>query len=213
VALATENSIAAVVAYWSLAYAGATIVLVDACAPAPERRRLLEMADCRWVAGAPCWAQRQPATGREETGILAISPDGVELIGAPAALRGEPQGAPAAESPADLAVLVPTSGTTGGPKLVMWTHAGLRANCGAHAEVLGLSREDVALVVLSLHYSAAHTTQLLSHTGLGGTLVLDRSPLFTPRRCSPSAVPARPPESSKRSAPDCRTPAWSTSTG
>ena len=52
----------------------------------------------------------------------------------------------------DLALLLPTSGTTGSSKLVRLSRLNLQANAGAIAEYLGITPADRAITTLPLHY-------------------------------------------------------------
>ncbi|KRE52708.1 AMP-binding protein [Phycicoccus sp. Soil748] len=71
----------------------------------------------------------------------------------------------------DLALLLPTSGSTGSPKLVRLSHANLDSNAGAIAEALGIRADDRAVTSLPLHYcyglSVVH-----SHLAVGAAVVL-----------------------------------------
>lgn len=74
----------------------------------------------------------------------------------------------------DLAVLLPTSGSTGNPKLVRLSRAGLLANADAIAEVLGIDADEVAPTSLPLHYSYGLSV-LNSHLRCGATVVIEPS--------------------------------------
>ena len=71
----------------------------------------------------------------------------------------------------DLALLLPTSGSTGSPKLVRLSHENLDSNALAIAEALRIRADDRAATTLPLHYcyglSVAH-----SHLAVGASLVL-----------------------------------------
>ncbi|GAB3450786.1 AMP-binding protein [Phycicoccus ginsengisoli] len=78
---------------------------------------------------------------------------------------------PAHDLHPDLALLLPTSGSTGSPKLVRLSHENLDSNAHAIAEALGTRPDDRAATTLPLHYcyglSVAH-----SHLAVGASLVL-----------------------------------------
>ena len=69
----------------------------------------------------------------------------------------------------DLALLLPTSGTTGSSKLVRLSRLNVQANATAIAQYLGLGAEDRAITTLPLHYcyglSVVHS-HLLAGAGL-----------------------------------------------
>ncbi|WP_033292114.1 AMP-binding protein [Amycolatopsis jejuensis] len=74
----------------------------------------------------------------------------------------------------DLAVLLPTSGSTGNPKLVRLSRQGLLANADAIAQVLQIDAGEVAPTCLPLHYSYGLSV-LNSHLSRGATVVIESS--------------------------------------
>jgi acyl-CoA synthetase (AMP-forming)/AMP-acid ligase II len=74
----------------------------------------------------------------------------------------------------DLAVLLPTSGSTGNPKLVRLSRAAVLANADGIAEVLGIDADEVAPTSLPLHYSYGLSV-LNSHLVRGATVVIEPS--------------------------------------
>lgn len=77
-------------------------------------------------------------------------------------------------------LLVPTSGSTGQPKVARLSEAGSVWNALAHAESIGLEGHDRLLVVSPMYHSATLVAQLLAALWHGATLVLMRGP-FMPR--------------------------------
>ncbi|HEY9278647.1 MAG TPA: AMP-binding protein [Eoetvoesiella sp.] len=77
----------------------------------------------------------------------------------------------------DLAALMPTSGTTGNPRLVMVTHENLIANTTAIIHSQGLSMGDSAMLILPLSYCFGASV-LYSHLAVGGSVVFDRRFMF-----------------------------------
>jgi acyl-coenzyme A synthetase/AMP-(fatty) acid ligase len=73
-----------------------------------------------------------------------------------------------------LAVLLPTSGSTGNPKLVRLSRGAILSNAGAIAEVLGIDADEVAPTSLPLHYSYGLSV-LNSHLVRGATVVIEAS--------------------------------------
>src|SRR5262249_3519346 len=71
----------------------------------------------------------------------------------------------------DLAVLLPTSGSTGSPRLVRLSADAILANAAAIADVLGIGPADVAPTSLPLHYSYGMSV-LNSHLLRGATVVV-----------------------------------------
>jgi acyl carrier protein len=71
----------------------------------------------------------------------------------------------------DLALLLPTSGTTGEPKLVRLSHENIDSNARAISDYLQLSRDDRAITSLPWHYSYGLSV-VHSTLASGGCLVL-----------------------------------------
>lgn len=92
----------------------------------------------------------------------------------------EPRPSSARTTPADLAALVYTSGTTGRPKGVMLSHQALVFVIGSIAEYLRLDADDRILSVLPLAFTYG-LSQLLLAARLGGTLLLERTFAFPGR--------------------------------
>jgi long-chain acyl-CoA synthetase len=92
----------------------------------------------------------------------------------------EPRPATPETTPADLAALVYTSGTTGRPKGVMLSHQALVFVIGSIAEYLRLDADDRILNILPLAYTYG-LSQLLLAARLGGTLLLERTFAFPGR--------------------------------
>lgn len=175
VGVALSGSIAGVVAYWSVVLAENTVVLLPPSGPPAVVRDHLDRAHARHAVGVPATLDAlQLGAGIESLGIDDEHPCSVARVGGDT-VQARPRPRP------DVAVLAPTSGTSGAPKLVMWTHANLVHNAQAHAASLGLRPDDRGLVALPLHLAYGHTAQLLSHTALGGALILGGR-MFHPRR-------------------------------
>ncbi len=79
----------------------------------------------------------------------------------------------------DLAVLLPTSGSTGSPKLVRLKEANVRANAVSIAEYLELGPGERAIQSLPMYYSYGLSV-LNSHLVSGGTLVLTTHSFIRP---------------------------------
>jgi len=74
----------------------------------------------------------------------------------------------------DLAVLLPTSGSTGNPKLVRLSRAAVLANAAAIVGALGIDGDEIAPTSLPLHYSYGLSV-LNSHLIAGATVVIEGS--------------------------------------
>jgi acyl-CoA synthetase (AMP-forming)/AMP-acid ligase II len=78
---------------------------------------------------------------------------------------------PPADLHPDLALLLPTSGSTGSPKLVRLSHRNLDSNAKAIVEYLQITQQDRAISSLPFHYSYGMSV-LNSHLRAGSSVVL-----------------------------------------
>jgi acyl-CoA synthetase (AMP-forming)/AMP-acid ligase II len=91
-----------------------------------------------------------------------------------------PQGdAPEHDLHPDLALLLPTSGSTGSPKLVRLSHANLESNATSIVRALALTDRDRAMATLPVHYSYGLSV-VHSHLACGGSLVLSDHSVVDP---------------------------------
>ena len=84
------------------------------------------------------------------------------------------------ESPAmndDLSLLLPTSGSTGSPKLVRHTYRNIEANARNVAEMFKITPEDCAMAVLPMHYTMGLSV-ITSHLYAGAKVCLSKLSLI-----------------------------------
>jgi hypothetical protein len=79
----------------------------------------------------------------------------------------------------DLALLLPTSGSTGSPKLVRLSRDNLDSNAASIVQALGLTDRDRAMATLPVHYSYGLSI-VHSHLACGGSLVLSDHSVVDP---------------------------------
>ncbi|CAL9658012.1 2-succinylbenzoate--CoA ligase [Actinosynnema sp. ALI-1.44] len=139
-----------VLRYLGALEAGRAVALLD---PGQDHAVLAELV-ARFRPAAVLGSVAEPLDGYSADGVR-LSPDGV------------------APHP-DLAVLLPTSGSTGNPKFVKLSREALRANAVAIADVLGIGPDEVAPTSLPLHYSYGMSV-LNSHLVRGATVLLEGS--------------------------------------
>jgi long-chain acyl-CoA synthetase len=171
VALLASNSLDCIVSYWSLLLARVTIVLLDAKSADDELRTLVDTCDCNWIVCEERFMQMAP---RAQLGVIGVQEYRFEVVCSP--LPGKHR-----KNSSDIAVMSVTSGATGKVKVVMLSHKNLESNTASHIQSLKLRSDDVALMVLPIFYSYAHTSQFLCHTRLGGSIVLYDKAVFFPR--------------------------------
>ena len=113
--------------------------------------------------------------GRFRPAAVLVAPDGEPPFGYVAKdghwVRTDSDGVPPHP---DLAVLLPTSGSTGNPRLVRLSADAIRTNAEAIAEVLHIGPGDVAPTSLPLHYSYGLSV-VNSHLSQGAAVVIEAS--------------------------------------
>ncbi|MDX8032249.1 AMP-binding protein [Lentzea sp. BCCO 10_0856] len=150
----TSIDVPSVLRYLGAFEAGRAVALLDA---GQERDVLLELV-----------ARFRPAAVLGADGEAPEGYRGADA-GGPAWVRESADGV---EPHPDLAVLLPTSGSTGNPKFVRLSRAAVLANADAIAEVLGIDSAEVAPTSLPLHYSYGMSV-LNSHMVRGATVVVE----------------------------------------
>jgi acyl-CoA synthetase (AMP-forming)/AMP-acid ligase II len=152
-------------AYLGAMYAGLVPILLEDRALASSGAPLCAQTRARavWVSQGPLgeWAQ-MPGLLRFEGNFPACPARSL---------------APAARTELDLAALMPTSGSTGVPRLVMVSHGNLIANTEAIIRSQALVQDDRAMLILPVSYcfgaSVVHT-----HLYQGGGVVFDSRFMF-----------------------------------
>jgi len=146
-------------------YAGLVPVLVDERALATSGESILARTRAKavWVAkGVHCdWASKN--------GVLQI--EGNFDARPASSLR------PAPRTEEDLAVLMPTSGSTGVPRLVMVSHGNLRANTEAIVRSQRLGSDEKAMLIMPVSYCFGASV-MHSHLYQGGGVVFDSRFMF-----------------------------------
>ena len=79
---------------------------------------------------------------------------------------------------AGIALMVPTSGTTGEPKIVMLTDHQLISNMAVYRLVMDFQRPNTVYCTLSFHHIYCICAQILTHISLADTLVISDKPFF-----------------------------------
>jgi len=156
---------ASTLGYLGAIYAGLVPVLVDERALAISGESILARARGKavWVGkGVHCdWARKNGVTQIE--GNFDARPAN--------SLR------PAPCTEEDLAVLMPTSGSTGVPQLVMVSHGNLRANTEAIIRSQRLGSDEKAMLIMPVSYCFGASV-MHSHLYQGGGVVFDSRFMF-----------------------------------
>lgn len=176
IALLAGNSCEYIVSYWSILFSGSTIIPLNVQDTDRELVNHLVFCDCNWLIYEETYkAAAGQLSNNARTGLIGVGKDFKFTTVKFPSNREKRANQP------DIAIMLQTSGSTGNPKTVMLSHKNLTANTLSHIQSTQLEKKDTSLIVLPLCFSYTHTSQLLCHTCLGGTLVLYPRPLFFPR--------------------------------
>jgi len=82
------------------------------------------------------------------------------------------------EDDGDVALMIPTSGTTGGAKIVMLTDDQLLSNMAVYRLMMGFDKHNRVYCALPFHHIYSICAQVLTHISLSDTLVISSGPFF-----------------------------------
>lgn len=192
VAIVMENGLDWVIAYLGQSLAGGVGVPIYYDLKSEEIDREMRRAECRFLVcstkvleriGEQHGAEKIVVAGEQVVersgrgGLLFRSPrpDVVPFAQVEALATDESRGA--VESleiqPDDLASIVFTSGTTGGAKGVMLTHANFTSNVDSARRSIGVDERDRVLLVLPMHHAFPFLVGLLGPIGFGGEVAFE----------------------------------------
>jgi len=177
VAIALGNCAEYVAGFFAISAAGGTIVPLSANMAPREAARLIKRADISIVISSRRHARWLSQALSEVDGVTTFYAAYDEA----GALEIDKSGSGACEvddANKDVALMAPTSGTTGEPKVVMLTNAQLISNMAVYRLLMGFYERNVVYCCLSFHHIYCICAQILTHISLGDTLLIHRKPFF-----------------------------------
>jgi len=180
VAVVLDNSVEQVVTVWGVLKAGGVVTVVNPVSRPDKVAFILGDCDARHLVSHRRLHRNLRAALGDGAGIKAsLWVDGVpEAVEGGAAFEEALAAGIAPRHPGtidnDLAAIVYTSGSTGGPKGVMLTHRNVHHNAWAIARSLDLRPDDVIGCALSLSFTYG-LFQVISAAHVGCTVALERS--------------------------------------
>ncbi len=177
VAIVLKNSAEYLIGFFAVSAAGGAILPLSARMTAYEAAGRIDSADASIVITSEAYGKRLSEVSGLAPGVtlIYVRYDTDRRLRIQTAGSGECRVDPAN---ADVALMVPTSGTTGAPKMVMLTDHNLISNMTAYRSVIGLGAHKVACCVLSLHHIYCICAQVLTHISRGDTFVIGAEPFF-----------------------------------
>lgn len=178
VAVLLENSCEFLVAFFAVSAAEGTIVPLSARMTPYEAARLIERADVSIVITSERYGKRLSTAAREclPAAVVHVRYDSSGTLIVVDATKDAVQEIGHGNSGA--ALMVPTSGTTGVPKIVMLTDYNLLSNMAVYRLLMGFQGPQVVYCGLSMHHMYCICAQILTHVSRGDTFVLTGRPFF-----------------------------------
>lgn len=175
VALQSTNSLELVVALLGAARAGLVVAPLDPALPWTERRARVDRIGARIIltdalrpeqdgkGDCPHWCLHitPPSTSHAKPQMRLIAPESARAVAAPVSALTDSD-----------ALIMFTSGTTGMPKLVPWSHLNLAAAIAGIADAYQLNRSDATVAAMPLFHGHGLIATLLTTLATGGAVVL-----------------------------------------
>ena len=175
VALQSTNSLEFVVGLLGAARAGLVVAPLDGALPAAERQARLAMAGAR----VTLVDARQPDEQEIQPTWLLESSAGAGPVNLRVQIPARPAADPVPGLIDDDALIMFTSGTTGRPKMVPWTHANIAASVGNVIRAYQLGSSDGTVAVMPLFHGHGLIAALLATLASGGRLLLPAAGRFS----------------------------------
>lgn len=182
VTICAENCIDWIVAYHAAVAAGACPVLVYFDLKPVEICEQVARPGSRFLfASAPVLRRLGTSASSSVERLILIGPESgptsgalsLNDVAAAATTDSRVDLRSIAPNPDDLAAIVYTSGTTGGPKGVMLSHRNLVSSAQGGVEALRIHQDDSALVVLPLHHAFAFIATAIMPALVGAHAIVE----------------------------------------
>jgi len=177
VAIVLENSAEYLVSFFAVSAASGIILPLSTRMTPYEVAGFVERADVSIVVTSESWGKRLSGAMGEvlSSAVVCVRYDSSGKLAADIVKGGRLE---TEENCGDIALMVPTSGTTGVPKIVMLTDDNLLFNMAVFRLLMGFDAPQVAYCGLSLHHIYCICAQVLTHISRGDTLVVTSRPFF-----------------------------------
>lgn len=180
VAVVAKTAPSALIYYWAIAKAGATVLDVPHWLGATSVAKVLREAEATAVVGDAATLRKQVESAVEPLlpQLVFTETEAVDFMDATGRHSHGLSEILATETPLaqdvgvdenSVAQVIYTSGSTGAPTGVMLSHRNLLRNIEASNELTGLTEDDSLLLVVPLHFIHGRM-QLLFHMHLGSTV-------------------------------------------
>jgi long-chain acyl-CoA synthetase len=183
VALYLDNTVDCAVAIFGVLLAGGAFTFVNPQTKAGKLAFILNDSGASFIVTEAHSAEIAETAVTEAPGVVRIFTTGSEGSFRESIRESAAEPSAPGTKPSELASLVYTSGTTGEPKGVMHSHAGLVFATESIADYLRVGADDRILSVLPIAFTYG-LSQLLLSARIGATLLLERSFTFPAKTLS-----------------------------
>lgn len=177
VALVLDNCAEYFISFFAVSAAGGTIVPLSTRMAPPEVQAFVKKCDASFVITDEKYLKRLSLKTMRAADVtvlcIELNKKG-ELIIKNLFLRKNTT----SEQDTSSALMVPTSGSTGQPKIVMLTDDQLISNMAVYQTAMGFHQHNVVFCALSFHHIYCICAQLLTHTSRADTFVISSKPFF-----------------------------------
>ncbi|MHC4647711.1 MAG: class I adenylate-forming enzyme family protein, partial [Planctomycetota bacterium] len=177
VAVVLNNSVEYLAGFFSISATGATIVPLSMRMTPREVAGYAEKADVSIIVTSRSYGEvlAEQLRSSENMTLLYVQYDTDTGLHVKVSTSSQCK---VDDENADVALMVPTSGTTGAPKMVMLTDDNLISNMAAYRLLMGFEGHNVVYCGLSLHHIYCICAQILTHVSLADTFAVDDRPFF-----------------------------------
>lgn len=177
VAIVLNNSIEYLISFFAISATGGTVLPLSGAMTSHEISKYLSLADVTIVITNSRLRRKLSVYEKQNcwTAIVEIQHRHDTIILFNVDYRKQPH---IDTDNIDVALMVPTSGSTGPVKIVMLTHENLVSNMCDYRNVMAFNHPNVVYCALGMHHIYSICAQLLTHISLGDTFVINEGPFL-----------------------------------
>jgi long-chain acyl-CoA synthetase len=177
VAIVLTKSAEYLISFFAIPASHGTILPLTARMTPHEVINYANRADASIIITSKAYGERlvSEVDGYDKISVISVCCDPVSNLEVEVCVSGR---CTVGTEDSDVALMVPTSGTTGLPKIVMLTDDNLISNMAVYRLLMGFEGHGVVYCGLSLHHIYCICAQIITHVSLADTFVIWDKPFF-----------------------------------